>query len=126
MAGQLQSVGNPLSGYELGSAFGSQFIVVNAVPASAAVYDFKIFDSVVIQWRTAGSMAGSILAGNDASNLKLHNVINMAGAQTQLVGLNAQGNSGSFLPRYLQFVIGSASGATVTGSGFCDVFARML
>ncbi|MDP2692292.1 MAG: hypothetical protein Q8O88_01470 [bacterium] len=125
MAGLLQSIGNPLTGYELGSGFGSQFLVVNAVPGTAAVFDFKHVNNVVIQWRTTGSMSGSVLAGNDASNLKLLNTINMPGAQIQFVALDANGNNGSFLPRYLQFVIGSATSATVTGSGFCDVFARM-
>lgn len=121
----LMTVGNALTGYEQGSALGSQFLVVNGVPASATMYDFKMFDTVTVQWRTAGSMAGSILASNDGTNTVLLNVQDIKGAASRFVTLNAEGIGGSILPRFLQFVIGSASSATVVGSGFCDVFARM-
>lgn len=121
----LQPVGNPLTGYELGSGFGSQFLAVNAIPGTATIFDFKLYDTVVVQWRTTGSMAGSIVVSNDGTNGLLLNVQDMKGAQTRFVALSADGVGGSVLPRYVQFVIGSASSATVTGSGFCDVFARM-
>lgn len=120
-----QTVGNPLTGYELGSGFGSQFLAVNAVPGTGAIYDFKLFNTLTVQWRTTGSMAGSILISNDGTNTQLLNVQDMKGAQQKFVTLSADGLNGSLLPRYVQFVIGSASSATVTGSGFCDVFARM-
>lgn len=121
----LQSIGNALTGYELGSAFGSQFLAVNAVPGTATTFDFRLFKTLTVQWRTTGSMAGSILASNDGTNMVQLNVQDIKGATTRFVTLTSEGTLGSILPRYVQFVIGSASGATVTGSGFCDVFARM-
>lgn len=121
----LQQIGNALTGYELGSAFGSQFLAVNAVPGTAAVYDCKLFKTLTVQWRTTGSMAGSILVSNDGTNSLLVNVQDIKGAATRFVTLSADGANGSHLGRWVQFVIGSASSATVTGSGFCDVFGRM-
>lgn len=120
----LMPVGNALTGYELGSTFGSQFLAVNAIPGTAVVYDFKNFNTVTVQWRTTGSMAGSILISNDGVNTLLLQAQDMKGAQTRFVTLTSEGTLGSILPRWVQFVIGSASSATVTGSGFCDVFAR--
>ena len=126
MAGQLQTIGNPLTGYEQGGYFGSQFINVLALPGSANVYDFKNFGQVIVQWRTTGTMSGSIQVSNDGTNFVDLNIQNFAAAGTRYVSLSAFGDNGSVLPRYIKLVLGSASAGTVTGSGFCDVFARMM
>ena len=126
MVGQLQTIGNPLTGYELGGTFGSQFILVNGVPGSADAYDFKNFGYVNVQWRATGSMAGSVQCSNDGTNFVNLNIQNMPGAETRYVSLSVLGDNGSVLPRWLKFLIGSVASGTVTGSGFCDVFARAL
>lgn len=114
----LQSVGNAQTGYELGSTYTEQLLALNAVVGSTSL-DLKNFNTVVVQWTTTGSMSGSVLGGNDNSNWVVLSTVNLDGAQTSLVGFE-----GSALPRFLQVTVGSVDGGVVTGSAFCDLFAK--
>ncbi|MDP2692290.1 MAG: hypothetical protein Q8O88_01460 [bacterium] len=115
---RLLNIGNPLTGYHLGSYLGSTLINVN-VTGSSAVLHVGNHDKLVFQWTTTGSSAGSILGGNDGINFAVIDQQNFSAAQTILVGVDF-----ATIPKYVKVQVGSNSTGSFTGSITCIIFGR--
>ena len=115
---RLFNIGNPLTGYHLGSHLGSTLLNMNTT-GSSNVLHVGNHDKLVFQWTATGSSAGSILGGNDGVNFAIIDKQNFGTANTVLVGVDF-----ATIPKYIKVQAGSNSAGSFSGSLTCVVFGR--
>ena len=64
---RLLNIGNPLTGYHLGSQINLTFINTGS-PSLSSNLHVGNHDKLILQWTVTGSSSGSILGGNDGTN----------------------------------------------------------
>ena len=115
---RLLNIGNPLTGYHLGSQINLTFINTGS-PSLSSNLHVGNHDKLILQWTVTGSSSGSILGGNDGTNFAVLDAQSFSASQTRLVALDF-----AAIPRYIKLQVGSNTTGSFSGSVTCVVFGR--